>query len=232
MNKFFVSVWAQLNKLFNWSFNRDPIALLQLECDKSAKKLKDGKAGLEQYCGLLIGLKRKVSDNKEKEIKITNRIRVLLQNEAQNGPQINEALLQLNDIRVSIEEDSKQIDIYETNYAVSVEKFKEGAAELAKMENKVDNYDACLKMTDAFATIAELSNTFNFDTATSFKKIEHNVHKLLDLNNAKVQVSLDLAEQQNYKYLQTKEEKNLLAGDLLKEFKQKQLVEASKEENK
>src|SRR6478672_13434394 len=64
LGKFFGAMGAQFNKLGNWLFNKDPIAQMQYEYDKSVEQLKEGRGGLEQYRGLVERVTRQVSANK------------------------------------------------------------------------------------------------------------------------------------------------------------------------
>src|SRR5689334_24037070 len=64
LTKFFKAVAAQFNKLGNWLTNKDPIAQMRYEYDRSVEQLKEGRTGLEQYRGLVERVTRQVSANK------------------------------------------------------------------------------------------------------------------------------------------------------------------------
>src|SRR4030095_1047653 len=51
--KFFGAVRAQLNKLANFFWEADPIAQMQYEYDSAVEQLKEGRAGVEAYRGLV-----------------------------------------------------------------------------------------------------------------------------------------------------------------------------------
>src|ERR1044071_2566209 len=53
VQKFFSAIRAQLNKLANFFWERDPIAQMQYEYDKAVEQLKDGRTGIEMYGGLV-----------------------------------------------------------------------------------------------------------------------------------------------------------------------------------
>ena len=60
-------IHAQLNKLANYFWTRDPIAQMQLEYDRSVAQLKEGRRGLEEYRVLVERVSRQVVQLTKKE---------------------------------------------------------------------------------------------------------------------------------------------------------------------
>ena len=71
---FFDKIWrtikSQFNKLANAIRGVDPIAEMQYEYDRSVEQLKEGRAGLEQYRGLVERVTRQVAANRSQTQKL------------------------------------------------------------------------------------------------------------------------------------------------------------------
>ena len=67
MWKLWNAIHAQINKLANFFWARDPIAQMQLEYDRSVAQLKEGRKGLEEYRGLVERVSRQVGQLEKKE---------------------------------------------------------------------------------------------------------------------------------------------------------------------
>src|SRR5258706_11161890 len=71
LEKFFAAIRAQINKLANFFWEKDPIAQMQYEYDKAVEQLKEGRVGLEQYRGLLERVTRQVKEGEATIAKLT-----------------------------------------------------------------------------------------------------------------------------------------------------------------
>ena len=86
-------------------------------------------------------------------------------------------------------------------------KVKHATKKLAELKQKIQKYDAELKLSRAEAELAKLATSFNFDITTDFGQIEDVIQDKIGLNRAKVRVAADLS------------------GDGLENIKQEQAVE-------
>ena len=71
---------------------------------------------------------------------------------------------------------------------------KYAAKRLAEVRQRIAQYDAELKMSNAEAEIAKLANNFNLDITTDFGQIEQQLQDKISLNRAKVRVAADMSD--------------------------------------
>jgi hypothetical protein len=63
------------------------------------------------------------------------------------------------------------------------------------VKEKIQKYDAELKMSKAEAEMAKLATDFNFDVTTDFGQIEQVIQDKIGLNRAKARVAADLSQE-------------------------------------
>ena len=69
------------------------------------------------------------------------------------------------------------------------------AAKLAEVREKIQKYDAELKMSSAEAEVAALAQTFNMDVTTDFGQMEQMIQGKIDKNRGKARVAADLSQE-------------------------------------
>jgi phage shock protein A len=191
MGKMWSAFSAQINKLANWFWTRDPIAQMQLEYDNSVQQLKEGREGLEQYRALVERVSRQVSIGEKKEAELTSKIKAFLK--TGDRKTAGQVALQLKETQNDLAENRQQLSLHEQSYQNNVEKIKFASKNLAKVRERIKKYEADLKMSEAEAQIAKLSESFNFNVTTDFGEIEQIVQEKIDLNRAKVRVAADMS---------------------------------------
>ena len=72
-------------------------------------------------------------------------------------------------------------------------KIKHATKKIADLKQKIQKYDAELKLSRAEAELAKLATSFNFDITTDFGQIEDVIQDKIGLNRAKVRVAADLS---------------------------------------
>ncbi|NMB75552.1 MAG: hypothetical protein GYA21_10540 [Myxococcales bacterium] len=193
MGKFWTAVRAQLNKIANFFWSRDPIAIMQLEYDKATAQLKEGREGLEQYRALVERVGRQVATGEQRVAQLTSKIKAYLKmGDRQTAGQL---AVELQQAKNDLAENQSQLAMHEAAYQNNVEKIKYATKQLAKVREKIQKYQADLKMSQAEAELARLSQTFNFDVTTDFGQVEQLIQEKIDLNRAKVRVAADMSEQ-------------------------------------
>ena len=215
-SKFWNALRAQINKLANFFWTRDPIAQMQLEYDKSVAQLKEGREGLEQYRGLVERVGRQVAANEQRVQMLTAKIRAYLK--ADDRKTSGQLAIQLQETKQELAENQQQLKMHETSYQNNVEKIKNAGSKLSKIREKIQKYEAELKMSQAEAELARLSQTFNFDITTDFGQIEQVVQEKIDLNRAKVRVAADLSGEGVQEIKAERAMQENLAENLLQEF--------------
>jgi phage shock protein A len=210
----FGKIWAafraQLNKLANFFWTADPIAQLQYEYDRSVDQLKEGRQGLEQYRALVDRVGRQVATGKARVADLEAKIKAYLQ--AGQRDRAAELALQLQRFQKDVAENENQLKMHEDAYNNNLTKIKHATKKIGEVKEKIQKYDAELKLSRAEAEMAKLAQDFNFDVTTDFGQIEQVIQDKIGINRAKARVSADLS------------------GQGLEEIKQDQAVEKAQAE--
>jgi phage shock protein A len=193
LGKFFGAIAAQFNKLGNWLFNRDPIAQMQYEYDKAVEQLKEGREGLEQYRGLVERVTRQVKDGEAQVTKLTAQAKTYLK--IGDRDKASMIALQLTKTKQQLGENQGQLAMHEEAYNNNLKKIQFANKKLSELKDKIQKYDADLKMSEAEAEVAKLTQSFNMDLTTDFGRIEDEIQRRIDTNRGKARVAADLSKQ-------------------------------------
>src|SRR6266705_745658 len=161
--KFVTVIRAFFNGIANALWERDPIAIMRLEYDRSVEQLQDGRKGLELYRGLVERVVRQTTMGKSQVEKLKAEVKSYLK--AGDRETAGKFALQLQNA-------NKQ---------------------LAEVREKIERYNADLKMTAAEAEIARIAGDLDFDVTTDFGQIEQIIQQKIDTNRGKVRVAADLS---------------------------------------
>ena len=101
--------------------------------------------------------------------------------------------MELQKAKTTLAENEGQLKLHEEAYNNNVTKIKHASGKLGDVRNKIQKYDADLKMSRAEAEMAKLAGDFNFDVTTDFGQIEQVINDKIGLNRAKVRVAADLS---------------------------------------
>ncbi|MBN2343166.1 MAG: hypothetical protein JXX29_14055 [Deltaproteobacteria bacterium] len=216
MGKLWNSFRAQLNKLSNFLWQVDPVAQMQLEYDKSVQQLKEGREGLEKYRAMVERVGRQVDTGEKKVEQFTAKITAMLKSGQRDAAA--KYAVQLNDAKKELLENRNQLKIHEQSYQNNLDKIKFASNNLAKVREKIKKYEADLKMSEAEAQLAQLSQSFDFDVTTDFGQVEQMVQEKIDLNRAKTRVANDISSQGLVDIQAEKAMEEAMAEDLLSKF--------------
>ena len=214
LTKFFKAIAAQFNKLGNWLTNKDPIAQMQYEYDKSVEQLKEGREGLEQYRGLVERVTRQVKDGEAQVTKLTAQAKAYLKLNDRDKASI--IALQLTKVKTQLGENQAQLAMHEEAYNNNLKKIQFANKKLAEVKDKIQKYDADLKMSAAEAEIAKLTETFNMDLTTDFGQMEDAIQRKIDANRGKARVAADMSRQGMDKIEDDERLEKQMAEDALK----------------
>jgi phage shock protein A len=193
LHKFWAAFMAQINKVANIFWEADPIAQMKYEYDRAVEQLKEGRIGLEQYRGLVERVTRQVSANKSHVQKLEAETKAYLK--AGDRTTAAKFALELQKAKEELATNDNQLQMHETAYGNSLKKIQHANEKLIELREKIQKYDAELKMSSAEAEIAKLSETFNMNLTTDFGEIEAVIQQKIDQNRGKVRVAADLSEQ-------------------------------------
>jgi len=182
---------AQLNKVANYFWTADPIAQMQYEYDLNVEQMKQGREGLEQYRALVERVSRQVANGKTQVAGLEARVKAYLQNGDRDTA--GKFVLELQKSKKDLEENAAQLKMHETAYNNNLLKVKNASGKLAQLREKIQKYDADLKMSKAEAEVAKVAQAFNMDITTDFGQIEQMVQDKINLNRAKARVTADLS---------------------------------------
>ncbi|MCE5266431.1 MAG: PspA/IM30 family protein [Planctomycetaceae bacterium] len=191
--KLWHTLMAQINKVANIFWTADPIAQMQYEYDQSVSQLKEGREGLEQYRALVERVSRQATMDKQHVAKLEAQVKAYLT--AGDRETAARFALELQKAKQEQTENEGQLKLHEEAYNNNVSKIKHASTKLADVRQKIQKYDAELKMSRAEAEMAKLATDFNFDVTTDFGQIEQVINDKIGLNRAKVRVAADLSSE-------------------------------------
>ena len=216
LGKLWKSLAAQMNKIANFFWTADPIAQLQYEYDKAVDQMKEGREGLEQYRALVERVTRQVNGDRQHVASLEARIKAYLQ--AGERETASRFALELQKAKKELAENEAQLKLHETAYTNNVTKIKHATKKLSDLKEKIQKYDAELKLSRAEAELAKLATSFNFDITTDFGQIEDVIQDKIGLNRAKVRVAADLSGEGLQDIQREEAVEKTLADQALREF--------------
>ena len=193
LHKFWSAFMAQINKIANVFWESDPVAQLRYEYDRAVEQLKEGRLGLEQYRGLVERVTRQVTANRAHVQKLEAETKAYLK--AGDRTTAGKFALELQKAKEELATNEQQLNMHETSYGNNLKKIQHANEKLIELRDKIQKYDAELKMSSAEAEIAKLSETFDMNLTTDFGQIESVIQQKIDQNRGKVRVAADLSSQ-------------------------------------
>jgi phage shock protein A len=192
LHKFWSAFVAQINKVANLFWEADPVAQMRYEYDRAVEQLKEGRTGLEQYRGLVERVTRQVAANKSHVQKLEAETKAYLK--AGDRTTAAKFALELQKATEDLASNENQLQMHETAYGNNLKKIQHANEKLIELREKIQKYDAELKMSSAEAEIAKLSETFDVNLTTDFGEIESVIQQRIDQNRGKVRVAADLSQ--------------------------------------
>jgi phage shock protein A len=191
LRKMLTAIRAFFNGIANAMWERDPIAIMQLEYDKSLEQLQEGRKGLELYRGLVERVVRQVTMGKAQVDRLQADIKAYLK--AGDRETAGKFALQLQKAQTDLASNQDQLKMHEEAYENNLKKIQFANRQLSEVREKIQRYNADLKMTAAEAEIAKIAGDLNFDVTTDFGQIEQIIQQRIDTNRGKVRVAADLS---------------------------------------
>jgi phage shock protein A len=193
IGKLWRTLKAQMNKMANFFWGADPIAQMQYEYDRVVDQLKEGRGGLEQYRALVERVTRQVSNNKAQVDNLEAKTKAYLSiGDREAAGQI---VLELQKAKKELAENETQLKMHEEAYNNNLLKIKQASKKVGQLREKIQKYDADLKMSRAEAELSKIARDFNFDVTTETGQIEQVIQDRIDRNRATAKVAVDLSGQ-------------------------------------
>jgi phage shock protein A len=191
--KFWSALRAQVNKVANSFWEADPIAQMRYEYDVAVEQLKEGRLGLEQYRGLVEKVGRQVRLGEQQVTQLQAQAKAYLQ--AGDRETAAKFAMELQRAQRQLEENRAQLAMHEQSYNNNLKKIQHANKQLGTVRDKIQRYDSELKMSEAEAEIAKLSQSFQMDVTTDFGQIETAIQERIDKNRGVARVAADLSSQ-------------------------------------
>jgi phage shock protein A len=192
VGKIWSSFRAQLNKIANYFWEADPVAQMRYEYDLAVEQLKEGRKGLEMYRGLVERVARQVTAGRSHIQKLEAEIKAYLK--AGERETAAKFALELQKAKKGLDANVEQLDMHERSYDNNLKKIKHANKKLVEVREKIQKYDAELKMSAAEAEIAALAESFDMNITTDFGQLEMIIQQKIDTNRGKARVAVDLSE--------------------------------------
>ena len=214
--KFWRAISAQINKLANYFWTADPIAQMQYEYDKSVEEMKGGRQGLEQYRGLVERVSNQVASEQRHIKQLESKIKAYLS--AGDRETAGKFAIELGKAKAALTENMEQLAMHEKAYDNNVRKVKNAMGKLKDVREKIQAYDAELKMSRAEAEMAELAKDFDFDITTDIGQIEQVIQEKISNNRGKARVAADLSAEGMVDIEREEQMEAAMADDALRGF--------------
>ena len=216
LGKFWSAFRAQINKIANVFWEADPIAQMQYEYDTSVEQLKEGRQGLETYRALVERVNRQVASGRDHVQKLEAQTKAYLK--AGQREAAAKFALELQKAKKDLAANEQQLAMHEESYGNNLKKIQHATQKLGDVRDKIQKYDAELKMSSAEAEVAALAQSFNMDVTTDFGQIEQVIQGKIDKNRAKTRVAADLS-QEGIESIQAEEKmEKAMAEEALSQF--------------
>ncbi len=102
--------------------------------------------------------------------------------------------LEVRKAKQDLVQNQEQLDLHERAYGNNLSKIKHANKSLAGIRQNIQRYDAELRMSEAEAEIAKLSESFDFNVTTDFGQLENLIQEKIDANRGRTRVAADLSE--------------------------------------
>ncbi|HEX9276927.1 MAG TPA: PspA/IM30 family protein [Gemmatimonadales bacterium] len=214
--KFVTVIRAFFNSIANALWERDPIAIMRLEYDRSVEQLQEGRKGLELYRGLVERVVRQTTMGKSQVDKLKAEVKAYLK--AGDRETAGKFALQLQKAEGDLAQNQEQLKLHEEAYENNLKKIQYANKQLAEVREKIERYNADLKMTAAEAEIARIAGDLNFDVTTDFGQIEQIIQQKIDTNRGKVRVAADLSSRGVADIKARERVESQLAEDVLQQY--------------
>ncbi len=216
LEKMFTAFRAFFNSIANAMWERNPIAIMQLEYDKSVEQLQEGRKGLELYRGLVERVSRQVATGKAQVERLKAEVKSYLK--AGERETAGKFALQLKKAETDLAANDEQLRMHEDAYANNLKKIQFANKQLGDVREKIQRYNADLKMSAAEAEIAKIAGDLNMDVTTDFGQIEQVIQQQIDTNRGKVRVATDLSSRGVADIKAQERMESQLAEDTLKQY--------------
>lgn len=216
LGKFWAAIRAQLNKIANVFWEADPIAQMQYEHDLAVEQLKEGRKGLETYRGLVERVTRQAATTRAHVLKLEAETKAYLK--AGDRATAAKFALELQKAKSDLAKHEEQLRMHETAYENNLKKIKNASGKLVEVRDRIQKYDAELKMSAAEAEVAAIVQSFDLNVTTDFGQLEQVIQGQIDKNRGKARVAADLSSEGLAEIAAEERMQQVMADEALMQF--------------
>jgi phage shock protein A len=182
----------------------------------AVEQLKEGRQGLEAYRALVERVTRQVNGGRDHVQKLEAETKAYLK--AGQRDAAAKFALELQKAKKELAANEQQLGMHEDAYGNNLKKIQHATQKMAEVRNKIQKYDAELKMSAAEAEVAALAHSFNLDVTTDFGQLEQVIQGKIDKNRAKSRVAADLSQEGIASIEAEEQMEKAMAEDALSQF--------------
>jgi phage shock protein A len=220
LGKFVTAIRASLNKLANFFWARDPIAILQLEVDQATIRLQEGRGGLEQYRGLVERVGMQVNTGRQNVQRLESQIKGHLQ--AGNRDVAAQLAIQLQQVKQDLASNEQQLGMHNEAYQNHLLKFQQAQKDIVSLRQKAQRMHAELQMAKAEAEIARVAESVSESVMPNFStrigEAEELVQGQIAKHRGEARVAADLSSKGVAEIKATQAAEAAMGENLLRQF--------------
>jgi phage shock protein A len=222
IGKFATAFRAFLNSIANALWSRDPIAIMQLKIDEATAEVQGAREGVEQYAGLVEGIKRIVAQLSGQSAQLEAQVKSHLK--AGNRERAGQIVLQLQKVREQLAAKEGELKIHNEALQNNLLKLKSANENIVALRQRAQQHSAELKMSRAEAEMAKVSEALQGSLVgnytTGFGEAEALVKSEIDKNRGRAHVAAEMSSTGIAEIKAEEAATRALADDLLSQFEQ------------
>jgi phage shock protein A len=168
------------------------------------------------YRGLVETVARQVASGTANASQLEAQIKAHLK--AGNRDVAGQLALQLQKTQSELEKNKAQLEMHEQAYQNNLLKIQKANKDIVKVREKIQQYNAELKMSAAEAEIAQISESFDMNMTTDFGQIESVIQKQIDNNRGRARVAADMSSKGIEQIKAEEAAEKAMADDLLSKY--------------
>lgn len=218
LNKTLQAGGAQVDKVGNFLWSRDPAAVYQKIVDDATQEISDATEAIEENRALVTGLSRQVEDGRREIARVDAKIKLSLSDDPQdtNG-RAADYVKQLQTAKEHLAKNEAQYTQVNNLYQFNIKKVNAARDKIKDAEDHGRQMGIELKMAQTQAKIAKLATKFNVNglNTDGLAEVTAEMQRQIDKANAVSQVQADMGldgmkELEEEERLRKAEGKNLL----------------------
>jgi len=222
IGKFATAFRAFLNGIANALWARDPVAIMQLKIDEATAEVQGAREGVEQYAGLVEGIKRIVAQLTAQSAQLEAQVKAHLK--AGNRERAGQIVLQLQKIKDQLTSKEAELKIHNEALQNNLLKLKAANENIVALRQRAQQHSAELKMSRAEAEMAKVSEALQGSLVgnytTGFGEAEALVKSEIDKNRGRAHVAAQMSATGVEEIKAEEAAQRAMADDLLSQFEQ------------